>query len=385
MAMKPNYRGDKYRKVWRYNGIRQEVTSSSEAGMWERYHDRQKALENGDIIVNKNTTVKRWVEQWLETDKKPAVGKRTFTEIESLLKNSITKDIGHMRLHEVKRINLQKVLNDRAGKSFSHVSKIKIYISELFDAAERDEIIIRSPARHLIMPETTRGTARAMTDEEYTAALELCKTHRAGLFVRLLLMCGLRRGEAIPLTWSDINFKKQTLTINKAAEFIKGRQEVKDGAKTDAGNRTIKIEDETLTALKIAKDKSKSILIFPSPVDSGLMCEWHVDKMWKNFLRELDIALGAELHRNEIVKSIICPGDDSIGLRLHSLRHTCITKLITNGANVKDVQLFAGHANVQTTLDIYAQVEKEAAASRIYNIQSGTNGGTVEKKADSNA
>jgi len=85
---------------------------------------------------------------------------------------------------------------------------------------------------------------------------------------------------------------------------------------------------------------------------------------WKSFLRQLDINLGATVYRNEITKSRI-----PAGLHLHSLRHTAITRLVLAGADIKDVQNFAGHSDVETTLNIYTHINKNQSAQRLYSLQ----------------
>ena len=393
--MKPNYKNGLYRKTITYQGKRYYITAKDEISLMQKVTEKRYALERGDIVVNKNTTVERWANQWLDTDKKSRVKESTFREIERLINNTIIPAIGSLRLCDVSRINLQQLLNSKAGMSFSHVSKIKIYLCEIFDAAERDGLIERNPSRFLQLPECSKGTARAMTDDEYAKTIEICakfdqlgikykrKTpeleaymRRAGIWIMLMLRCGLRRGETIPLTWADIDFKNHSLSIQKSVEFIDGKPRVNSSAKTAAGNRVLLIPDDVFSMLEFEKKQTTSVLVFPNNTDGGMLNEWHVSDMWHTFYRLLDISLGATVYRNRIVESKIADN-----LRIHSLRHTCITHLIMDGANIKDVQAFAGHADVQTTLNIYTHVEKEAAAQRIYKLQCGTDCGTKSKNA----
>jgi len=361
--MKPNYKGNKYRKIITYKGVKYPVTASDFETLMLRYAAKKQELESGNIVVNKNTTVKRWVEQWLEVDKRPTVRASTYDDIKSIADHHIIPVIGPLKMGEVKRINLQAILNDHAGKSFSLVSKLRIYLREIFDSAERDEIIVKSPARYIVMPETTRGTARVMTDAEYTATLEICRTHRAGLWLMTMLRCGLRPGETVPLVWPDIDFKAHTITVSKAVEFLSGKPHVNPGAKTEAGNRVLKIPDDLFALFQAAREQSSRLLIFTPARSDQMLNESQLRRMWHSFCRELDIKLGATLYRNQIIISKID------GLKLYSLRHTAITRLVLAGANVKDVQFFAGHADVHTTLNIYTQVSKESAADRILAIQ----------------
>jgi len=126
----PNYRGELFRKTFTYQGKKYYVTSTNEDDLMRKVIEKKMTLERGEIIINKNTTVKQWVELWLETDKKPRVKQSTYNNIDSLVKNNILPEIRHYRLRDVQRQMLQKVLNLHEGGSFSHVSKIKIYLPE---------------------------------------------------------------------------------------------------------------------------------------------------------------------------------------------------------------------------------------------------------------
>lgn len=61
---------------------------------------------------------------------------------------------------------------------------------------------------------------------------------------------GLRRGEALALTKADINLKEKTVSVNKAVVFDVNKSIVKDGAKSDEGNRTIPLPDAFIAFLK---------------------------------------------------------------------------------------------------------------------------------------
>ncbi|MDR0914393.1 MAG: site-specific integrase [Oscillospiraceae bacterium] len=361
--MKPNYKGYLYRKTFTYQGKKYQITATDEKTLMRKVVEKQLQLERGEIVVNKNTTVARWVQQWLEIDKKPAVSASTYSKLVSIVNNHIVPYIGNYRLCDVQRQMLQKLLNDHAGGSFSLLSKIKIYIKEIFNAAERDELIIKNPSRFLVMPEFTKGEARVLTDEEYRAAAQLCKTHKDGLFFEFMLKYGLRRGEVAALMWSDIDFDNQFLNICRAVEFVGGNPQIKDTTKTPAGNRVIKLNIELIELLRKKLKQSDNIYIFTAATTGKLLTEKQIARKWSNFKRELDIVLGAELYRNEIVETKLLPG-----LHMHCLRHTAITNLVLAGADLKDVQTFAGHSDVQTTLNIYTHVNKKQAAKRVYDI-----------------
>ena len=374
--MEPNFKnGTRYRKILSFAGKKFQIVGVSEKEMMKKYYAKLAELEEGDIIINKNTTVARWCEEWLKIHKKPAVQKSTYKNIKILVEKHIVPDIKHLKISAISRQMLQKILNAQEGGSFSQVSKIKMYMQSIFDCAEKDGLIKQSPARFLELPNNTKADPRVLTDEEYDAALELCKAHRAGLFVMVMLRCGLRRGEAIPLTWPDIDFDKKILTVNKSVMYAGNQPEIKHSAKTKAGMRMVGIPDDLLFLLAKKKKASPHALLFYGEKTKSLLTITQINRMWSSFKRDLDIRLGAELYRNKIIVSKIAPG-----FKIHTLRHTCITRLVLAGADIKNVQVFAGHSDITTTMNIYTHVSNEQAISGLISFQNSVPQGVPSEK-----
>ena len=73
-----------------------------------------------------------------------------------------------------------------------------------------------------------------------------------------MLYAGLRRGEFLALTWSDVDLKAKTIQVNKTVEFINNQARLKYSTKTEAGTRLISIPDVLVNHLD-AKYKSKNM------------------------------------------------------------------------------------------------------------------------------
>jgi len=77
-------------------------------------------------------------------------------------------------------------------------------------------------------------------------------------------------------------------------------------------------------------------------------------RMWHSFYRACDIAAGAELYRNAVVKHAFDPA-----ITPHYLRHTYCTNLRRQGVALKTAQYLMGHADISTTANIYSHVTEE--------------------------
>lgn len=364
--MKKNSKG-LYRKVITYNGQRYDLSAKSEEELYLKIAQKKIDIDSGNVVMNKNTTVSRWCDEWLEVYKRPNVGQRHYVDLELMLRLHIKPEIGTLKVSEVKKVHLQKLLNGHKGMSYSHVAKLRSCLYELFDAAVEEEIIFRNPAHKLTLPANVHGETIPFTDEEYNACFEVAKTHRGGAWVMTMLTCALRPQETVPLKWSDINLNERLISIDTAAEFAGNVGTVKE-PKTKAGKRVVGICDELYNLL--ATLPKTSIYVFPK-ADGGMMTVTAMRRLWESFIRAVDIYMGAKLYRNAVVESKL-----QKGLTQYSCRHTCITRLILSGADVKTVQVFAGHESVETTLKYYTHLDKTKAAARVLSIQNKNNVGS---------
>jgi len=129
--------------------------------------------------------------------------------------------------------------------------------------------------------------------------LALCETHRAGLWVLTMLYCGLRPGETIPLTWSDIDFKRSVFKITKAYERGSGEFKL---PKSKAGNREIPIPGQLMDKLKATQPQDKPFDFIFQQCDHTKdkkpngkhHTETSLNSLWRDYKTDLDILMGAK-------------------------------------------------------------------------------------------
>lgn len=331
------------------NQQRKTVKARSKKEFEQKLSDLKYKYDRGIDFDASKATVEEWAMYWVRLYKDPTVGASTRSNIRSLLNKHIFPRIGHLPVCNVKPFHLQEIMNLQSGKSKSNTLKIVGVLKQLFDRAKQNGLILDNPAEYLELPQTSVNHRRALTSEEREAVLNVCQTHRAGLWVMFMLMCGLRRGETIPLTWGDIDFKSGMLTVNKSAEFISNVANTKL-PKTSSGIRTIPIPPPLLARLTTER-KSDNELIFTPAKSDGMLTETNCKRLWNSFYRALDIEMGAELYRNEIKKSSL-----KDGISPHALRHTYATDLYLMGVDLKTAQYLLGHADIKTTANIYTHM-----------------------------
>lgn len=332
------------RKTLTWDGKRYEVKGKTEAEAIKKLTLLQDSLRRGERTVGENSTVDRWFREWYELYKVPAgLTAKSLSMYREKYDGYIGPAIGQMRLRDVREAHLQRILNSQAGRSYSHVSKLRMVMRSLFGKAWSTRLILWDPSTGLVLPETEKGTHRSITEDEREHILAVAKTHPAGLWILTILYSGMRPGETAALRWRDVDLAADELHVHQAVES--GTVRVKN-PKTEAGVRDIPIHRE-LRPLLLAARGDPDDLVFPT--SGGKMRDNKaLRRLWTGFLRALDIHMGAEVYRNRIVRSVVAED-----LTPYCLRHTFCTDLERAGVPINVAKVLMGHSDISVTANIY--------------------------------
>lgn len=348
-----------YRESFWYNGKKYTVRSKTMRGLYEKVAERRRALESGEIVCNQNTLVKSWAEEWLVTYKKNSCGAAQYETYSGLIRNHIVPAIGSLRLKDVKPIHCQRILNNQTATSKSHLTRLRYTIKQIFTVAHDQGLIPTNPAANLVLPKATEGSHRAITDEERRQILLLAETHPAGLWVKVMLYCGLRPGETAALRWRHVDLENGVIHVEEAVTAKVGTI---GPPKSQSGVRTVPIPAPLLEALSAAKGNPDEFL-FVMPRTGRHHTKHSLRSYWKNFKRALDIQMGAKVYRNQIVESKVAED-----LTPYCLRHTYCTDLQAAGVPINVARELMGHSSIELTARIYthsSQTALQRAASAI--------------------
>ncbi len=363
---KSNY----FRKTARYNGKQYEAYGTTELEAMTKLADKLAVAKRGEEAIGGAMTVDAWFNQWLTTYKEPkGMTPKSLGMYREKYTRYIKPRIGRLKLKDVKDIHLQKIMNEQAGMSSSHVKKVCQVLKGMFKRARQSRLIPYDPSELLELPATTTGTHRSITDVERAAILEVAKTSRAGLWVLTMLYTGMRPGETAALTWNDVDFGRNEIHVHAAAES--GTGTIK-GPKTAAGVRDIPIHSQLLPLLLAARGKPFSP-VFPTQ-RGNIQNSGSIRRLWTGFRRELDIYMGAEVYRNQIIRSVVAPD-----LTPYCLRHTFCTDLQRAGVPLNVAKELMGHSDISTTANIYTHRDRDVlhAGIALLDGSAGTAAGTA--------
>lgn len=337
------------RRTTTYQGRRYEVRGKTAEEAAEKLAALKEKLNRGEFFSGGNVTVNQWFRKWLTTYKKPAgLTPKSLHLYEEKYGKYLRPVIGKRTLLEIRDFHLQALLNEQEGMSYSHVTKLRMVMQEMFRQAYRSRLIPFDPAEGLHLPRCVRHSRRPITEEERTCILAVAKDHPAGLLVRLLLYAGLRPGEAAALLWSDVDFDRNELHINKALES--GCNDIK-APKTSAGVRDIPLHRSLRQALWAVRGEPEA------PVLCNRMGNRHnhssLYRLWGSFAKALADCMETEY-------SDLTP---------YCLRHTFCTDLQRAGVPLNVAKELMGHADITVTANIYTHRDSQLLHQNILQLE----------------
>ena len=279
--------------------------------------EKREAYKRSRRITTKKT-VGEYAAWWLPIYK-AGVKATTYNAYASLLTHALAPISGVM-LSGVTADHMAEVYAALSGKSASYIGKVRILLTEMFDSAQDAGYIGENPARARSVkpPKGTRGTHRAITEEERQKILST--PHRMQLAALVMLYCGLRRGEALAVRAED--FSGDALTVRRAVYYVGNTPQIST-PKTTSGIRCVPVPPFILAMLPA------SGLIAPG-LDGEEMTEQAFQRAWQSYQR----AIGSDL-------------------RAHDLRHSYCTWLRDSGVDIHQAIIWMGHADETMVLRVY--------------------------------
>ena len=188
--------------------------------------------------------------------------------------------------------------------------------------------------------------------EELLHLFDVVKETTIRLEVIIAAVYGLRREEVLGLKWDAIDFTRKTITIRHTVQRFKinGKTQFvfKDKTKSQSSYRTLPLFDFIEELLK----EYKNINAEYKKLFGNTYCNTYKDYIC--------LMPNGELMKPGYLShtfSKVLVDNELKRIRLHDLRHSCATLLIQNKVPVKDIQIWLGHSNIQTTM-IYTHLDE---------------------------
>lgn len=321
----------------------------------------QKQLREGTLIADDHVQFIDIAHKWVDIAH-PDIMPHTRKSYHTMIDRHLTP-LHAIELKKLKPMHLQSVLNSMYEKGLSdHTMRdAKIIASAILDFAMDNDLLFRNVFARVSVPKRGRAKRQPISEEQKALILRTWQGHRMGPAVLVMLLCGLRRGEIIALTWNDVDFESRTVSVTKAATFGQNQAVIKS-PKTEAGNRVVPFPAELVPVLRQAKQYG-SLYVCPA-ADGGMMTNTAWTTSWNSYQHYLNIqAGGRDASRSHPKVVAIAP------FTAHQLRHTYATMLYDAGVDVKSAQGFLGHADPSVTMNIYTHLSSQKKEKALEALQ----------------
>jgi integrase len=330
----PRYRGILKRKnLWYYRIQHQgkRIESRGFLAAEDAYRARTKQLEKlySRDLVHHNITLVEFVAVYFEQYGTVSVRRATHHATESVARNHILPALGALRLQDLKSYHIIQFQNDvvrtRTPSTAHNVMKA---LRKILNKAVEWEYIDHSPLKGRIPPDR-RNEYPVLELLDLFALVDRLQG-REKVIVALAGFAALRRSEIFGLRWEDIDFKVGTLSLQR--QYKNGEV---SALKTDGSAAIIPLWSRLLRILMEWRLKSGSPeWVFPGQEGPLSGHGWH-NEFWGKIKRQCGLPRR---------------------LRLHDLRHTFASIMLSGGAAPGDVQKLLRHASYATTMNIYRHI-----------------------------
>lgn len=284
----------------------------------------------------------------------------TIVNYNNCIKNHIMPFFNNMKLSDINPTLLQSYINkeyDNYSENTANLNTVflKIVLRECYRLRELPENICDFVKTPTIIEEKV-NEINPYNKDEVKILIEKIKDNYLEIPILLMLTLGLRKTEATGLTWNCIDFENRKIKVDKILYYGNKDGYILKKPKTKSSNRTLTAPKDLIDKLKSEKIKQNELKL-KGILDNKLnlvclntrlkpICPRTVNNSFDNF----------------------CKSNDIRRIKIHDLRHTNATLLVSSGTDFKTISERLGHADIGITLNKYSHVLEDMDKNASENI-----------------
>lgn len=299
--------------------------------------DLKRAYKIGSAADMRRRNLFAIISDYIQTDKAPHIRPQSMRIYDNILAKLKTTRLTRLTPETATPSDLQVIVNDiRAPNTRKRtVTLIRAVMNNLHN----DGVTQINLAAHLTAGKMPDKKRRTLLDAEQVRRLAASTDYITAMAIQILWATGARAGEVLALSWDDIDFDKYVISITKTT-YLNGKVNI-GTTKTAESRRNVTIPQKLVALLRsYRKRQAADILQSRDYTNNNLVITYNGQPI-----------ISQELNRR------ITRAAKTLGLghvTTHCLRHSHTQALISAGWQPKDVQTRLGHADIKTTLGIYA-------------------------------
>jgi integrase len=294
-------------------------------------------------------TVHEWIEHHI--DHLTGLRKSTLYDYRSYLKNDIDEALGDLPLRTLSRDDIARWTqhHSECGASGKTIANKHGFLSSALNAAVRAGHISSNPAAGQRLPTSERQEMVCLSKEDFGRLLGNITDYWRPL-VEFLVASGCRWGEATALRPADVDRAANTVRISRAWKrtYDRGGYEI-GPPKTKKSVRTINVHRTVLEKLDYTNE-----WIFLNKAGRPVKGNGFHDRIWRPAVERTWPSV------NEAGNPVTDKSMPLMRPRIHDLRHTCASWLVLAGMPLPVVQQHLGHESINTTIQLYAHIDRRS-------------------------
>ena len=332
------------------------------------------SLRKGMNISAQKDSFLTWAEFWL-TAKACEVSQDRAKALRTRA-NVWINELNNAPISQIKPFELQSILfsiaakNPKTGEPMAKktVREYIQVINAIFDFAIDNRVIEYNPAGKLKIPQMAKPPKqrRALTPLERKRVMEF--EHRAKPSAMLMMLSGLRRGEATALQWNDIDFENNRIYVTKSYDFKSKSFKTPKNGKA----RVVSVPQVLIDYLKTLPREDFYVL---NNASGQMMTDISWKRLYESYMLDMNIKYGLNGSANKHANNIKIPMVIN-RFTPHELRHTFCTMMYEAGVDVLIAKDQMGHADIQTTLSIYTHLSQQHKERDIKKLDEFLKGGS---------
>ncbi len=351
----------------------------------EKEREVQRDILDGVKCDKRNLTVNDLYFRWKQL--KHGLKDNTFQNYQYMYSQFVEADFGRSRVADLKRMDVRAFYNRLADEHHlkaSTIDSIHTVLHQVLELGVENDYIRYNPSDNALK-ELKRAHCN---DSEKRKALTLDEQRLFEDFLRqpgkynkwypiftVMLWTGLRVGELTGLRWRDVDLENGIIDINHTLVFYKRGESCSyaiNTPKTKAGTRIVPMLPKVKEAFLQEKQMQEDFNIECNAVVDGytdfifvnrfggVQNQGTLNKALRRIIRDCNYEAMDEYNG---APPVLLPPFSN-----HNLRHTFTTRMCEAGVNIKAMQEILGHADAETTMDIYAEATQDLKRSEMISF-----------------
>ncbi len=327
------------------NGKRKYLYGKTRRDVQTKLTAALRDVDQGLPLPSAKLTLAKFLDQWLN-DSAKLKRVKTYTSYEGTVRLHIAPTLGRYPLAQVTPERIQALLTVKqdAGLSPRSVAYIRTVLRIALGKAVKWNLLPRNPATLVDVPKVERHTITPLSPDQARQLLSAAKGDRLEALYTVALALGLRKGEALGLTWADVDLDGGTLRVAFQLQRIEGKR-TRVLPKTDESRRTLALPDAVITAFRAhrVRQLEERLALGEGWTDTGFV---------------FTSRIGTPLDERNVNRSFkrLLMNAGLPDMRFHDLRHSAASLLLAQGVPMRMITDLLGHTTIGTTADIYAHI-----------------------------